>query len=807
MEDSPPKEAKVHEKQRKPKWAKRQHLIRISDAVWKRWNDVKAKNECKSHDDFARMLLDSWEKSKIKEEGSGNVDDMASTSAKHHTDLNNDDDGQSQHCDGGKGEDTGSSRDMISEKKAICLNTELLKLANLRIKKICTQKFCNKIVTVTARYIGTSAQLNWTCSRNHQIYTWNSQPNVNATPAVDLLLCSVMPPTEYSAVHVTLRNVGIEIMSPPPSIGVDVAGLMSRRTENPVSVSFGQSIGRSNQYQQYPDFERLRVKGELGSEDAVYLDSNVEESTTDDMMFSNTEIKIEVNEEESQMDLETDSATDEEYNYIDFFSSTNKVLKLQESGDKGIEDCGIKSARIKKKGYRPNYAALEWKEDSDVENEGSGGITHDRNEDQSMVEDEEETERKSDATDDPDFNIAGEAGDEDSEVDSSEDDTIDNDAAENDVEISDDTISKENKHRLAATSKQTNECPSEGELEPKRKRLRRPNRKKQEKAEVKQNKTKKPWIKIHLADHDDKYKIETVESFERKNRKIDASENLYSCLVCQHFKCSSKDAIEDHLEKHVNKALECENCQYISYCCTDIREHRRKCSQTVKAVFVCDICGYCVSSSDSKKNHMGKVHDVAEWKCRYCPDLFRTRNERLDHMRHEHPESCQYCDSCRQSKFKMSKEEFQTHIQNCSSKVQCQICGTFVVLNGMNKHIHDKHENVRKYQCHKCPYSAKSSKRLKTHLLSHENIHPHGCDQCSFTCIQPYQLKSHMRTHTGEKPYKCTQCKYAAAWNVQLKEHVKVHSMETAVMCNKCDIIFKNEKTLHIHIKKEQCLL
>ena len=85
-------------------------------------------------------------------------------------------------------------------------------------------------------------------------------------------------------------------------------------------------------------------------------------------------------------------------------------------------------------------------------------------------------------------------------------------------------------------------------------------------------------------------------------------------------------------------------------------------------------------------------------------------------------------------------------------------------------------------------------------------VHPFQCDQCSFTCVQAYQLVSHMRTHTGEKPYKCTQCKYAAAWNVQLKEHVKVHSMETAVTCEKCEVVFKNEKTRHIHMKKQKCV-
>ena len=69
----------------------------------------------------------------------------------------------------------------------------------------------------------------------------------------------------------------------------------------------------------------------------------------------------------------------------------------------------------------------------------------------------------------------------------------------------------------------------------------------------------------------------------------------------------------------------------------------------------------------------------------------------------------------------LSKEDFEHHKKNCASKEQCEICGQFIHKGGMRKHVHDKHENVRKYQCEKCPYSAKSFKRLKTHQYSHDS--------------------------------------------------------------------------------------
>ena len=326
--------------------------------------------------------------------------------------------------------------------------------------------------------------------------------------------------------------------------------------------------------------------------------------------------------DDEETDTASDSSSDEVFNYL---SNAKNVKKISASGDNVTEDCvEVRSSRIKEKGYRPNYSALEWNEETDTAEE-------------LIFEEPKVMKNKKDVKyrkNDPDFQISY------SDHDDS-DDSLLGDATDDSVNEESDVGAETN------TSKQPKNAVKKVKCGPKKERMKKSSTQKEKKIEP-----KKPWIKIHLEDHTDKYQTEKVESFERRNRGIDASENLYSCLVCLHFKCSTKDSIEDHLEKHINKVLECENCHYIGYCKTDMREHGKKCvgGGTTKAVFVCEICGMSAHSFENKRNHMGKVHDIPEWKCRYCPVMSKTKHRRLEHMKQEHSELCQYCPACRKSK-------------------------------------------------------------------------------------------------------------------------------------------------------------
>ena len=49
------------------------------------------------------------------------------------------------------------------------------------------------------------------------MYSWNSQPKIDDMPAMDLLLTTILPDTDCLAVKISLRKIGIEMMSPTTS--------------------------------------------------------------------------------------------------------------------------------------------------------------------------------------------------------------------------------------------------------------------------------------------------------------------------------------------------------------------------------------------------------------------------------------------------------------------------------------------------------------------------------------------------------------------------------------------------------------
>lgn len=236
--------------------------------------------------------------------------------------------------------------------------------------------------------------------------------------------------------------------------------------------------------------------------------------------------------------------------------------------------------------------------------------------------------------------------------------------------------------------------------------------------------TQAPWIHIKLEDHPDKYTIENVESFERRNRGAEVFECMYSCLICKQFKSVGKEVFEEHLEFHVNKVYECSKCQYIGFSHSDMYRHKGMCCKVKKGrEYVCHLCGAKLISKGDKVDHMGMVHNIPELPCRWCKEMFTTRNFRKKHYRAVHTEQCQYCDSCKTGLSKLSRVEYKKHIETCVPGHQCQYCGKmFTRKQGLDSHVTFTHLKVRKYACKLCAYTATTPEKLKLHVLAHQGL-------------------------------------------------------------------------------------
>lgn len=287
------------------------------------------------------------------------------------------------------------------------------------------------------------------------------------------------------------------------------------------------------------------------------------------------------------------------------------------------------------------------------------------------------------------------------------------------------------KSSAEASSIRKRKQKSSGEpKEPKHKKTKTPKKDIEEKPH-------KPWITVNLEDHPDKYTIERVESYERKNRGSLVFEDMYSCLICGQFKSVGKEVFEDHLEQHVNKVYECSKCNYISFSNADIVKHKQACMELRKEgrEYVCHLCGCKLYSKGEKATHMGSVHDIPELPCRFCKELFTTRHLRKKHYRTVHTEECQFCPSCKMGLSNMSKEDYKKHVQDCTPGHVCQVCGKmFQRKQGLDHHVTYTHLKVRKFKCQMCPYTATTPDKLKLHVLAHNGKYAQ-CLLVFFCCL------------------------------------------------------------------------
>ncbi|OXU24517.1 hypothetical protein TSAR_008040 [Trichomalopsis sarcophagae] len=115
-------------------------------------------------------------------------------------------------------------------------------------------------------------------------------------------------------------------------------------------------------------------------------------------------------------------------------------------------------------------------------------------------------------------------------------------------------------------------------------------------------------------------------------------------------------------------------------------------------------------------------------------------------------------------------------------------------------------EELKVFQCDKCPKAFTRRIMLKSHQSVHSTQRGFTCQACEKWFPTRSALVRHERTHTGEKPFGCNICHRAFAQKEILLRHLMTHSGQKPFQCQHCEKSFTQREALKVHMRRHQKL-
>lgn len=206
----------------------------------------------------------------------------------------------------------------------------------------------------------------------------------------------------------------------------------------------------------------------------------------------------------------------------------------------------------------------------------------------------------------------------------------------------------------------------------------------------------------------------------------------------------------------------------------------------------CSTCGKVLSSHKACVEHEINVHgDLSNaeqfYRCEFCPKIFANRSLHDNHLTSHTDER----------------------------KFQCHLCAlTFKTTGNLTAHlatIHEPEDNgglVKKFQCKFCPKTFRFPAQIQQHERVHTKEKPFNCKLCGKGFSVKCNLKAHMETHKSieDRIFKCSECDHRATSLPLLRLHMNSHTGERPFVCNLCGESYKRPSNLRRH-KKSMCRL
>ncbi|KAG5667066.1 hypothetical protein PVAND_015066 [Polypedilum vanderplanki] len=258
----------------------------------------------------------------------------------------------------------------------------------------------------------------------------------------------------------------------------------------------------------------------------------------------------------------------------------------------------------------------------------------------------------------------------------------------------------------------------------------------------------------------------TFDSFFRLNKHFKLFHpNNRAYLTCCGKNFNRRFELLNHIEYHDKSVIyKCEECNKIYKNKSCLRAHRKQQHEQPKTGEMCAICGGLFSSNGALKAHM-LMHIVSDrtFECYICKKGKTYKNEHLlrKHMNTRHnfvkPDNMTVCHIC-SSTFReshLAKHMSTVHSDEDRVKVQCKICGFWLLEKTMRTHL-AKH-NDQGVTCGECGKFLKSKYSLKGHMKqAHSDDYKFICKYCQKGFHKENKMIEHVAVkHTRDFPFKC----------------------------------------------------
>ncbi|XP_029717207.2 zinc finger protein 836 [Aedes albopictus] len=289
---------------------------------------------------------------------------------------------------------------------------------------------------------------------------------------------------------------------------------------------------------------------------------------------------------------------------------------------------------------------------------------------------------------------------------------------------------------------------------------------------------------------------ETIKSSGRRHRKAKCPDrprkNDFKCYICMSDSHGTPEALLAHLNGTHQDLLPftCPEC-----------------------VMETIVINTLLALNSHKKQHLNPE------KCPLCDKRYTHKNNLEMHIQMHHSadnsDNSLTCTHC--GEIYPTKSALYHHTKIHTTAASCEICGKiFKERSKLKRHIQNKHEKLRKYECHICQKKLSSMDSVQIHIKTFHSAKTLKCSFCPKTFGSELVHRAHEKRHLDhpdlepkndwkeyytivDKATKQRKCNLCGMVTTAIGSHLARVHFPTEYRCKVCDQAFKSKQTCEVH--------